>query len=170
MTETFRKRDMPRIMAIVAGFFGSCADEKEYSIEIKEHRKKRSLDANAYFWVLAHKVAEKTGVEVSAVYRQYIRDIGGNNDIVCVQDKAVDAFRSAWERNGIGWVTDTMPSKLEGCTNVLCYYGSSTYDTIQMSRLIGLAIEDCKAFGIEYMTQSEILKLLSAWGGERDVL
>ena len=170
MTEHFHKRDMPRIMAIVAGFFGSCAEDKEYSLEIKEHRKKRSLDANAYFWVLVHKIAEKSCVEVSSVYRQYVREIGGNNDVVCVLERAADDFCRAWERNGLGWIAEKMPSKLEGCTNVVCYYGSSTYDTCQMSRIIGLAIQDCKACGIEYMTQSELLKLLSAWGGDRDVL
>lgn len=164
ISETFTKRDMPRIMAIIAGFFGDCAEDKEFTLEVKEKKKKRSLDANAYFWVLAYKVAEASGVEVSAVYRSYIREIGGNNDLVCVQDKAVDAFCEGWERNGLGWVTERIPSKLEGCTNVICYYGSSTYDTAQMSRLVDMAIQDCKEYGIEYMPENEIEKLLEMWG------
>lgn len=168
ISEVFKKRDMPRITAIIAGFFGSCADDKEYSLEIKEKKKKRSLDANAYFWTLAHKIAGKIGVEVSALYRLYVRDIGGNNDIVCVQNKAVDDFCKAWEHNGLGWQTETMPSKIEGCTNVVCYYGSSTYDTVQMSRLIGLAIQDCKEYGIEYLTPREIAALLEAWGDDKN--
>lgn len=168
ISESFNKRDMPRIMAIVAGFFSSCADDLQYTLEIKEKKKKRSLDANAYFWVLAHKIAEKTIVTVTDVYRSYIREIGGNNTVVCVQNKAVDAFCLAWSSHGIGWITEQMPSKLENCTNVICYYGSSTYDTIQMSRLIGLAIQDCKEYGIEYLTPREIGELLAAWGGDRD--
>lgn len=167
ISETFSKRDMPRIMAIVAGFFAS-ADDKQYTLEIKEHKKKRSLDANAYYWVLAHKVAEAAQVEVSTVYREHVKEIGGNNQIVCVLTKAVDDFCSAWRRNGIGWITEQMPSKLEGCTNVICYYGSSTYDTIQMSRLIGLAIQDCKEYGIEYMSERELCAMLAAWGGDKD--
>ena len=31
---------------------------KVYDVEIKEHREKRSLDANAYFWVLVDRLAE----------------------------------------------------------------------------------------------------------------
>lgn len=164
--ETFRKRDMPRITAIIAGFFGSCADDKEYTLEIKEKKKKRSLDANAYYWKLCHEIAYEAQVEVTTVYREHIKEIGGNNDIVCIQNKAVDDFCRAWQHNGIGWQTETIPSKLEGCTNVICYYGSSTYDTQQMSRLIDLAIQDCKEYGIEYMTPTELAKLLAAWGGD----
>lgn len=167
INETFTKSEMPRIMAIIAGFFTSC-DDKQYTLEIKEKKKKRSLDANAYFWTLAHKIAAKSGVEVSKVYRSYVREIGGNSDTVCVQDKAVDDFCRAWSHNGLGWQTETMPSKLEGCTNVICYYGSSTYDTSQMTRLIDLAIADCKEYGIEYMTPAELAKLLAAWGGDSD--
>lgn len=166
--EVFKKRDMPRISAIIAGFFGSCAEDKEYSIEIKEHKKKRSLDANAYFWVLASKIAAKTRVEVTNVYRSYVREIGGNRTTVCVLENAADDFCSAWQKNGIGWITEQMPSKIEGCVNVICFYGSSTYDTEQMSRLIDLAIADCKEYGIEYMTPAELAKLLAAWGGDED--
>lgn len=168
ISENFTIRDMPRIMATVAGFFANCKDEKQYSLEIKECKKKRSLDANAYFWALAHKISGKAGIEVTEVYRSYVKEIGGNNDIVCVQDKAVEAFCKAWSHNGLGWQTETMPSRIPGCTNVICYYGSSTYDTIQMSRLIGLAIQDCKEYGIEYLTERELGEMLAAWGGDRD--
>ena len=168
VSEIFGLKDIPRIMAIVAGAFANCEKDKEYSLEIKEHKKKRSLDANAYFWALVHKISGKAGIEVTQVYRSYIKEIGGNNDIVCVQNKAVEAFCKAWSHNGIGWQTETMPSKIEGCTNVICYYGSSTYNTVQMSRLIGLAIQDCKEYGIEYLTERELGAMLAAWGGDRD--
>lgn len=162
---TCRKRDLPEAVAFVAGFFSTCED-KEYIIEIKEKKQRRSLDANAYFWTLCGKLAEVTGIAKTDIYRQYIKDIGGNSDMVCVQDKAVDAFRSAWESHGIGWVTEVLPSKLEGCTNIICYYGSSTYDTAQMSRLIELAVQDCKENGIETLTPNEIAAMTAAWGGD----
>ena len=60
-----------------------------------------------------------------------------------------------------------MPSKIEGCTNVILYYGSSTYNTEQMSRLINLVVEDCKAQGVETMTPDEINRMLSLWGGAK---
>ena len=161
---TCRKRDLPEAVAFVAGFFTSC-DDKEYTLEIKEKKQKRSLDANAYFWTLCGKLAEATGIGKTDIYRSYIKEIGGNSDIVCVMEKAVDDFRRAWERNGTGWLTEAIPSKLEGCVNVVCYYGSSTYDTKQMSRLIELLVQDCKEAGIETMTPNEIAAMTAAWGG-----
>lgn len=87
-------------------------------ITIKKHRKRRSLDANAYFWVLCDRLAEATGEPKEQIYRHCIRDIGGNCETVCVKEQAADKLRQGWEHNGLGWVTETIPSKLEGCVNV----------------------------------------------------
>lgn len=138
--------------------------EEKLTLKVSKFKKKRSLDANAYCWVLIGKIAEKTGVPKTEVYREAIREVGGNYEIVCVKEEAADSLRSGWERNGIGWLTDTMLSKLDGCTNVLLYYGSSTYDTQQMSRLIESIVQDCKALGIETKTKEELDSLLGAWG------
>ena len=139
----------------------------EYDVEvtIRKHRQKRSLDANAYAWVLIHKLSEATGTPVSEVYRRGIRDIGGNAQIVCVQDKAVEKLCEAWEKHGLGWVTDTTKSKLEGCTNVVLYYGSSTFDTAQMSRLIDGLVQDCRAVGVETMPPDKLAALVGGWDG-----
>lgn len=136
---------------------------KKYVAEIKEWRARRSLDANAYFWVLLDKLAEVTGEPKTELYRSYVREIGGNNYVVCAKDEVVDFLRKGWEREGLGWITDTLPSKLEGCTKVIFYYGSSTYDTHQMSRLIEMAVADCKEQGIETLTPAELARLTSEW-------
>lgn len=139
-------------------------DEK-LTIKIGKFKKKRSLDANAYCWTLISKLAEKLNIPTTDIYRSAIREIGGNSDTVCIQDKAVQSLRDGWERNGLGWQTETIPSKIEGCTNVILYYGSSTYDTAQMSRLINSIVEDCKLQGIETKSREELDSLLSQWGG-----
>lgn len=137
---------------------------KSYDVEIREHREKRSLDANAYFWVLADRLAEELRIPKTEIYRRYIREIGGNNETVCIPDKGVDKLRREWERNGDGWLTSTMPSKLPGCTNVVLYYGSSTYDTAQMSRLIDMAVQDCVDQGIETLPPEKMAGMMEEWG------
>ena len=137
--------------------------DKVVDVVLKLFRKRRSLDANGYFWVLVDKLAEKLNIAKVDIYRGYIKDVGGNSEMVCVQDKAVGTLIKGWQRNGIGWVTDTMPSKLKGCTNVILYVGSSEYDTAQMARLIELAVQDCQAQGISTKTPDEINNLLSLW-------
>jgi hypothetical protein len=144
--------------------FNELHECEKLTVKLTKHRKKRSLDANAYAWVLIDKLAEKLHLPKEEVYRNYIKEIGGNSDIVCVQDKALDKLRQGWSKNGIGWVTDTMPSKIEGCTNVVLYYGSSSYDTAQMSRLIEMIVADCNTQGIETKTPDVINMMLAVWG------
>lgn len=138
--------------------------EGSWTVEAKKQGKRRSLDANAYCWVLLDKLSAVLGRSKEALYRELVRDIGGNSQTVCVQDKAVDALREGWEHNGLGWPTETMPSKLPGCTNVILYYGSSTYDTRQMSRLIDLIVNECQAQGIETKTPDELALMMARWG------
>jgi hypothetical protein len=133
------------------------------TIKISKYQKKRSLDANAYAWVLISRLAEKLNIPKTDIYRSAIKEIGGNSDTVCIQDKAVQSLRDGWERNGIGWLTETMKSKIDGCTNVVLYYGSSTYDSSQMYRLISLIQEDCRLQGIEVKSKEEVASLLGAW-------
>ena len=133
------------------------------NITIKKASKAKSRDANAYCWVIIDRIAEKTGISRAEVYRHAIKEIGGVSTTVCVQDKAVDRLREGWEKNGIGWQTATLPSRIEGCTNVILYYGSSTYDVSQMGRLITNLQQDCSALGIEVKSPEEIESLLNSW-------
>ena len=138
---------------------------EKVSVKIDKYKPRRSLDANAYAWVLIGKIAEKTNVPKTEVYRDAIREIGGNYDVVCIKSEAAESLRNAWERNGIGWLTEIQYSKLKGCTNVFLYYGSSSYDVSQMQRLIEILKQDCDALNIETKSQAEIDSLLSSWGG-----
>lgn len=137
--------------------------QEKLTVKVGKFKKKRSLDANAYAWLLIGKIAEKTNTTKQEVYREAIRDIGVY-DVVCIKEEAAPALRSAWEGHGIGWQTEVMLSKLDGCTNVLLYYGSSTYDREQMSRLIDNIVQDCKALGIETKPPDELASLLGEWG------
>ena len=141
----------------------AAAVDKPCTVTVKPRRKRRSLDANCYYWLLLDKLAAALNLPKTEIYRSMIREIGGNCTTVCVQDKAVDSVREAWARNGLGWLTDTLSSKIEGCTNVVLYYGSSTYDTRQMSRLIDMAVQECKAQGIETMPPEELQSLMGSW-------
>lgn len=137
--------------------------DKPHEAALKEKKKTRSLDANAYCWVLIGKIAAKLGSSPTEIYREFIRDLGDNYDTVCVQDKAVEAVCRGWEQNGLGWQTITTPSKLDGCTNVLLYYGSSTYDTATMSRLIDCVVAQAHDCGVETMTPRELDRLREDW-------
>ena len=139
-------------------------DKDKLSIEVKPFRQRRSLDANAYAWVLMDRLATALSKSKAEIYREYVRDIGGNSETVCVKDEAAEKLCEGWGHNGLGWVSETFKSKLQGCTNVVLYYGSSTYDTAQMSRLLDLIIQDCKENGIPTETPNEIARMKALWG------
>ena len=159
----FKKADTIKVVAELASYIDSLDDGKEYKLEVKEFKQKRSLNANSYAWTLIDKLAEKLRMPKTDIYKSYIKEIGGNSDIVCCLDRAVSDLCQAWQGRGIGWLTETEPSKLEGCTNVRLYYGSSVYDTAQMSRLIELIVADCKENDIETLTPEEIDRMNAEW-------
>lgn len=145
-------------------FCDEMKDGKVYEADLKEHRKKRSLDANAYAWTLLGKLANKVGLPKEEVYREIIKDVGGNYEVLPIRNDAVDKWIANWQSKGIGWVCDILgDSKLDGYTNVITYYGSSTYDSLQMSRLINLIQDECKQYGIEVMTPAELALLMDGW-------
>lgn len=145
--------------AVLGQAVSTLEDGKTYTVEIKQKKEKRSREANAYCWALLDKLAEKLHIAKEDIYRSLIKNIGGNCETVCVQDKAVARLCEGWRRNGIGWVCDTFASKLDGCTNVILYYGSSTYDSAQMHRLIELVVQECEQQEIETLTPEELAKL-----------
>ena len=133
--------------------------------ELIKAKKKRSLDANAYAWVLIDKLAEFIRIPKEEIYRNAIRNIGGVSDVVCVRDDAVQKLRENWGKGHVGWQTEIFESKIPGCTNVTLYYGSSAYDVAQMTRLIDNLIQDCQALNIETRSAEEIRAMLEAWNG-----
>lgn len=150
----------PEALRFAVGF-----EAGDYSLA--KAKKRRSLDANAYAWVLIDKIAAAMRLGKEEVYRNAIRDIGGNSEVVCVQTRALDTMKRCWERNGLGWQVDTMPSKIPGCVNAVLYYGSSAYSVHQMSVLIDRLVQDAKALDIETMPPDKLNGLLEAWDGKQ---
>lgn len=141
--------------------------DRLYDCVVQEHREKRSLDANAYAWVLMDRLAEVTGIPKEDIYREAVRNIGGNTETVCVKASAEAKVRESWSRNGLGWLTETTVSKLPGCVNVILYYGSSVFDVKQMSRLIDNLVADCKDLGIETLPPEKLAAMTQEWGERR---
>ena len=153
------REDMGKAMSIVRKM-----KQKLYDLTIKEHRKKRSLDANAYAWVLIGKLAEAMRLSPTEVYIEAIQNIAGNYEVIPIREEAVDKFTEVWKKNGLGWpCVDMGPSKIQGYRNLRAYYGSSTYDTRQMSMLIDALIQDCKALDIETLTPDKLALLMEGW-------
>lgn len=132
------------------------------SIEIKPYHPKRSLNANAYAWVLIDKLAQKLNIPPELVYRKQIEHMSGVCEIVRCRDTAVKSLTSAWQSHGLGWMVKAIGDK-GGWTNCILYYGSSTYNTEQMGRFINLLVDECKEQGIDVMSERKRSLLIEKW-------
>lgn len=138
-------------------------DGRDIDLTIKKYSKKRSLNANAYMWELCTLLAEKINVPKDEVYREAIRTSGIFRDMEMSED-AVKTFETAWEMLGTGWITERVDDgKREGTALIRAYYGTSRYNSKQMSRVIDGLVQDCKASGIPTLDDQEIERLIEEW-------
>lgn len=141
--------------------------DKDYSLEIKEYRKKRSNDANAKAWALMGEMSAILHIPPEEIYRGYIPDVGGNYWIMPVLPEKIEQASKEWCKNHIGRIAEDMgpcrSNDLAGYHNLRLYRGSSDYDTAQMNRLLELIIQDCRQMGIDALSEREKTLLLEEW-------
>lgn len=150
--------DRDHVPAIKSGI-GELQD-KPLSVEIKPFRKRRSLDANAFFWTICEKIAVALKSTKDEIYLDLLSRYGVFTHIV-VKPVAVERVKKEWRT-----VRDLGEVTVNGNTGVQlqCFFGSSTYDTKEMSRLIDGAVSEAQELGIETATPAEIALLKEGWG------
>lgn len=145
--------------------------DKNIDITIKQHRKKRSLDANAYYWQLLTKLAEALHVSKSYLHNYFLRKYGqpeyfdGKMVYIAIPDTD-DAQKKADEDE----YTHLKPTSQVRIGNDGIMYrtykllrGSHNYNTKEMSELIDGLVGECKEVGIETMTPDELNRLKEEW-------
>jgi len=150
------KRDISDLKEIVSS-------GKLLEVEISKQKKKRSLDSNSYLWTLCQKIAEVIQSTKELVYQKFIRDVG-QFEIVPIKNEAVERWIEVWNSKGLGWFAEVMEdSKLPGYKKVISYYGSSCYDSREMSVLLDEVVSTCKELNIETLPPDEIKALKESW-------
>lgn len=137
------------------------------TIAVSKYRKRRSLSANAYFWELIGRLSEKLNISKEETYWEYIKHMGIYRSVE-VDNKAVDTIIKMWKSHGLGWIAEkTDDGEREGFSLINLYYGSSSYNTKQMSRLIDSVVNDCKEQGIETLPPEQLECMKREWKSER---
>lgn len=135
---------------------------KQYAIELKEVRKRRSLSANAYCWVLCNEISKvlsrEAYVSKEEIYQKAVRDAGMFNYIL-VKTADVQEIMRKWSRNGLGWQA-VEAGQLGDNTTLLLYCGSSAYNSAEMSRLIDCLVDEARRLGIPVIESDEIRSLI----------
>lgn len=131
---------------------------KELNIEVKEYRKKRSLNANNYAWELITKLADKLRISKEETYFKMLKDYGQSAMISVFSYVDIGHY-------GLKYYEKAGESVLNGkeYTHYKVYKGSSEFDTKEMSIFIDGIVQECENVGIETMTPNEIAKMEALW-------
>lgn len=126
--------------------------------EVYVKKKKRSKNANAYFWEMLQQLCEVMNLDVIKEYRKRVKELGIFRQW-SIETKNVSTFIQMWESKGIAWFTEKV-EEVGNETIINAYYGSSSYNSTQFSRLLDNLIQDCKAVGIQTLEDIEIEELI----------
>lgn len=142
--------------------------DKTYVCRISAQGMKRSLNANAYAWVLLQKLAEKLGTTKDELYLTEIESIGSFDYYMVIDEsKAIETlkqqFRVVRDR-GVVELGKRGTDDYKRVRTLQCWKGSSSYSTKEMARFLDIIIEEAKAQGIETETPEEIERMKATWG------
>lgn len=155
------------ITVTVAADFRETYDELKdglVDITIKKATKHRSLEANRYAWTLIDQIAAKIHEKRRDVYRKAILDIGGVSKDMFIKADALPVFTAIWEKQGLGNQVEVVDTEDEtGWCSIRVFFGSSTYDTAQMSTLLDSLIQEAESLGIPTITPKEEERMLGRW-------
>ena len=132
--------------------FDKIKDCEKLKVEAVKFRERRSLDANATLWLCIGRLAEALKTDKWDVYLMMLKRYGKFTYIV-VRENAVEAVKKQWrETEVIGEV------KVNGqkAVQMLCYFGSSTYNTAEFSHLLDGVISELKEMGLETPVPAEV--------------
>ena len=157
-------RDFITGKAIVAVQFDSVlpqelqnlSNQEKYQITIDKPRKKRSLDANGMLWACIGEIAATLNVDKWQIYLQMLKRYGKYTYIV-VKENVVDAVKRQWRECEVIGEIDIHGSK---GIQMLCYFGSSTYDSKEFSVLLNGVIAEMQDIGLQPPPRKEMRKAL----------
>lgn len=140
---------------------GRLEDIKTGTLEITVEpvKKKRSLSANALLWNCIGEISAKLRTDKWSVYLMMLRRYG-KFTYICVKPNAVEAVKKQWrEAEEIGTVTIGG----EKAVQMLCYFGSSTYDSKEFAVLLDGVISEMEEMGLNAPLRSDMRRALERW-------
>lgn len=138
--------------------FNKLKELGEIDIELKEHKEKRSLNANAYAWVLITKIADILRTSKEEVYLKMLKRYGQSEIVSILSNIDITGYFKYYEAAGTSTLND------KSFTHYKIFKGSSEYNTKEMAILIDGIVSEAKDLGIETLTPNELEELKKLWG------
>lgn len=134
--------------------------DREKLFEIKPYRQKRSLNANAYAWVLINEMANRLRTSKDEVYQEMLKRYGQSKVISVLSDIDISRFVKYYEEIGKGHVEG------KEFTHYRCFIGSSEYDSREMAILIDGIVDEAKELGIDTLPTTAVERMKALWQGQ----
>ncbi len=132
-------------------------DKDKLSIEVKPYRERRSLNANAYAWLLIGQIADAVRASKEEVYLGMLKRYGQSELISVLSHVPIENYVKYYEEAG--------ESKLNGkmFTHYRVYKGSSEFDSREMSIFVDGICDEAKLLGIQTETPNQIAEMKARW-------
>lgn len=127
--------------------------DRDKLFEVRDYAKKRSLTANAYFWVLVNEIANVTNQSKDEIHLQMLKEYGQNEVFSIRSDIDVSRYLKYYEEIGKGKVNG------KEFTHYRVFKGSSEMDSREMAILINGVIQEAENLGIPTLSKTEIQNL-----------
>lgn len=153
----------------LANILPSIKPDKKYSIEVKEHRERRSLKANNYAWELMEQIAKASKVDKREVYHQMLMAYGTDKridgELYTVTLKAEIELSLKTDEYLYVHTSFIGESVLNGklAHHYKVIKGSSEYNTKEMSDFIDGIVQEAQQLDIDTRTPDEIALMKSRW-------
>lgn len=135
---------------------------KVLDVDIKQHRRKRSLRANNYAWTLMTQIADKLNVSKEDVYEKMLRRYGQSTILSGVSQAHQELVNKFSHVDIIG------ESELNGkqFKHYKIHFGESTYDTKEMSIFLNGVVEEAKELEIPTLDDMRVQELIDKWDNQ----
>lgn len=118
---------------------------KNYLIEIKEPKIKRSLESNRLLWLLIHKIAKKTSQDDMEIYITALERADAKSDYIITRRNIEEELRKNFRA-----VKFVRMQEVNGkdCYVFKVYIGSSKMNTKEMTELLDIVYQMCSELGV----------------------
>lgn len=145
--------------------------DKDLTVVLKQFRQKRSLDANAYYWLLLTQLADKTNVTNPFMHNQLLRRYGqpqviDDKMVYLVLPDSDEGAKIADEAETFHIKpTSQVKTGVDGrqYRTYILLKGSSEFNTKEMSTLINGLVDECKQVGLETITPAELERMMALY-------
>ena len=127
--------------------------------DLSEHKQKRSLNANALLWHCLGEIANALNTDKWEVYLQMLKRYG-KYTYICVKPNVVDSVKKQWRECEVLGDIEINGQK---AVQMLCYFGSSTYDSKEFSILLNGVISEMEEMGLVTPESEELERIMEQW-------